>query len=227
MLKSVSEVVGKISDPKSRESIASMVSPPTILNKSISSERSFAGTSISLSRAKAVAKASGGKLNDVVLALSSGVVRRYLLEHGALPAKSLTAAVPISLREEGNTDANNQVFGMICSIATNIEDPKGRLQAIIAQSTKSKEMSHPLRALMPQVSNVSMLGAPILVQILALLYSRSRSLRRAAAGGQYHGLQRAGAAADALCGGRRTAAHLPGVDLDPWDRAQHHRAELP
>ncbi len=57
MLKSVSDVVGKISDPKSRDSIASMVSPPTILNKSISSERSFAGTSISLSRAKAVAKA--------------------------------------------------------------------------------------------------------------------------------------------------------------------------
>ncbi|MBR1212736.1 wax ester/triacylglycerol synthase family O-acyltransferase [Bradyrhizobium sp. JYMT SZCCT0180] len=173
MLKSVSEVVGKISDPKSRDSIASMVSPPTVLNKAISSERSFAGTSISLSRAKAVAKASGGKLNDVVLALSSGVVRRYLLQQGALPTKSLTAAVPISLREEGNTEANNQVFGMICSIATNVEDPKGRLEAIIAQSTKSKEMSHPLRALMPQVSNISMLGAPILVQILALLYSRS------------------------------------------------------
>jgi diacylglycerol O-acyltransferase / wax synthase len=173
MLKSVSEVIGKITDPKSRDSIASMVSPPTILNKAISSERSFAGTSISLSRAKTLAKASGGKLNDVVLALSSGVVRRYLLQQGALPTKSLTAAVPISLREEGNTEANNQVFGMICSIATNLEDPKGRLEAIIAQSTKSKEMSHPLRALMPQVSNISMLGAPIVVQILALLYSRS------------------------------------------------------
>ena len=173
MLKSVSEVIGKISDPKSRDSLASMMSPPTILNKSISSERSFAGVSISLSQAKALAKAAGGKLNDVVLAVSSGVVRRYLLENGALPAKSLTAAVPISLREEGNTDANNQVFGMICSIASNVEDPKARLEAIIAQSTKSKEMSHPLRALMPQVSNISMLGAPILVQILALLYSRS------------------------------------------------------
>src|SRR6267142_1352844 len=173
MLKSVSDVVGKISDPKSRDGIASMVSPPTILNKSISSERSFAGVSISLSEAKALAKQAGGKLNDVVLAISSGVVRRYLLERGALPAKSMTAAVPISLREEGNTEANNQVFGMICSIATNIEDPKARLEAIIAQSTKSKEMSHPLRALMPQVSNISMLGAPILVQIMALLYSRS------------------------------------------------------
>jgi diacylglycerol O-acyltransferase / wax synthase len=173
LLKSVSEVVGKIADPKSRDSLAGMMSPSTILNKQISSERSFAGVSIPLSRAKAVAKAAGGKLNDVVLAVSSGVVRRYLLERGALPSKSLTAGVPISLREEGNTDANNQVFGMICSIATNVEDPKTRLETIIAQSTKSKEISHPLRALMPQVSNVSMLGAPILVQILALLYSRS------------------------------------------------------
>jgi WS/DGAT/MGAT family acyltransferase len=173
MARSISDVIGKVTDPKSRDSIASMVSPSTILNKSISSERSFAGTSVSLSRAKALAKQAGGKLNDVVLALSSGVVRRYLLERGALPAKSMTAAVPISLREEGNTDANNQVFGMICSIATNVEDPKARLEAIIAQSTKSKEMSHPLRALMPQVSNISMLGTPILVQILALLYSRS------------------------------------------------------
>ncbi|MGA2993374.1 wax ester/triacylglycerol synthase family O-acyltransferase [Bradyrhizobium sp.] len=173
LLKSVSEVVGKIADPKSRDSIVGMMSPPTLLNKQISSERSFAGVSIPLSRAKAVAKAAGGKLNDVVLAISSGVVRRYLLERGALPSKSMTAAVPISLREEGNTDSNNQVFGMICSIATNVEDPKTRLQTIIAQSTKSKEISHPLRALMPQVSNVSMLGAPIMVQILALLYSRS------------------------------------------------------
>jgi WS/DGAT/MGAT family acyltransferase len=173
LLKSVSEVVGKIADPKSRDSIVGMMSPPTLLNKQISSERSFAGVSISLSRAKAVAKAAGGKLNDVVLAISSGVVRRYLLERGALPSKSMTAAVPISLREEGNTDSNNQVFGMICSIATNVEDPKTRLLTIIAQSTKSKEISHPLRALMPQVSNVSMLGTPIMVQILALLYSRS------------------------------------------------------
>ncbi|WP_338831423.1 wax ester/triacylglycerol synthase family O-acyltransferase [Bradyrhizobium sp. 27S5] len=173
VLKSLSDVVAKVADPRSRESLQAMASPPTILNKAISSERSFAGTSISLSRAKALAKASGGKLNDVVLALASGVVRRYLIGQGALPNKSLTAGVPISLREEGNAESNNQVFGMICSIATDVEDPKKRLETIIAQSTKSKEMSHPLRALVPQVSNISLLGAPIVVQVLALLYSRS------------------------------------------------------
>lgn len=139
MLKSLSDVAGKIADPKSRESLTSMASPPTILNKSISSERSFAGVSVSLSQVKALAKRSGGKLNDVVLALSSGVVRRYLLSQNALPNKSLTAGVPISLREEGNADSNNQVFGMICSLASDIADPKARLEAIIAQSSKSKK----------------------------------------------------------------------------------------
>ncbi len=173
MLKSVSEIVSRVADPKSREGLSSMISPATIFNKSISSERSFAAVSVSLPQAKAVAKQAGGKLNDVVLAVSSGVLRRYLLERGALPARSLTAGVPISLREEGNTEANNQVFGMVCSLATHIADPKERLLAIIAESTKSKEMSHPLRALVPQMSNVSMLGAPMMVQVLALLYSRS------------------------------------------------------
>lgn len=173
MLKSMSDMATKIADPATRKDIGGLMSPSTVLNKSISSERSFAGVSVSLSQAKAIAKASGGKLNDVVMALSSGILRRYLKERGALPAKSLTAGVPISLREEGNTDANNQVFGMVCTLASDIEDPKQRMETIIAQSTKSKEMAHPLRALMPQISNVSMLGAPIVVQVLALLYSRS------------------------------------------------------
>ena len=227
MLKSVSDVVGKISDPKSRDSIASMVSPPTILNKAISSERSFAGTSISLSRAKAVAKASGGKLNDVVLALSSGVVRRYLLERGALPAKSMTAAVPISLREEGNTEANNQVFGMICSIATNIEDPEGAAGG-------DHRAIHQIQG---DVASVAGLHAAGLQHLDARCADPGADhgaalqplgpVERVAAVRQHHGVQRAGAAADAVRRGRGIAAHLPGVDLDPRDRAQHHRAELP
>ena len=172
-VKGISEMVSKLADPSTRENLSKMVSPPTILNRAIASERSFAGVSIPLSRAKALAKQSGGKLNDVVLALCSGVVRQFLIEQNALPDKSMTAAVPISLREEGNKEANNQVFGMICSIASDVADPKKRLETIIAQSTISKEMSHPMRALMPQVSNLSLLGAPMVVQMLALLYSRS------------------------------------------------------
>jgi diacylglycerol O-acyltransferase len=171
--KTVNEIVQKIVDPKSRENLAAMVAPATPLNRSISSERSFAGVTISLSRAKALAKAAGGKLNDVVMAISSGVLRRYLSEQGALPQRSLTAAVPISLREAGDAAANNQVFGMVCSLASDVEDPRERLLTIIQESSKAKEMSSPLRPLIPHLSNIALLGVPMLVQMLALLNSRS------------------------------------------------------
>jgi WS/DGAT/MGAT family acyltransferase len=173
MVKGVAELANRVADPKDRQSLSGMVSPPTIINKSVSSERSFAGVSLSLSQAKAIAKQAGGKLNDVVMAVSSGALRRYLLEEGSLPSRPLTAAVPISLREEGNSDANNQVFGMLCSHATNIADPRERLERIIADSAKSKEMANPLKGVVPNFSSMAMLGAPMVIQVLALLYSRS------------------------------------------------------
>jgi len=73
-----------------------MMSPPTILNKSISSERSFAGVSIPLSAPRRW-RNRPRQAQRRGAAVSSGVVRRYLLERGALPSKSMTAAVPISL----------------------------------------------------------------------------------------------------------------------------------
>jgi WS/DGAT/MGAT family acyltransferase len=171
--KTVNEIVQRALDPKARESVAGLIAPATPLNRAVSSERSFAGVTISLPRAKALAKAAGGKLNDVVMAISSGVLRRYLREQGALPSRSLTAAVPISLREAGDSAANNQVFGMVCQLATDVDDPKERLLAIIRESSKAKEMSSPLRPLIPHLSNIALLGAPMLVQMLALLHSRS------------------------------------------------------
>ena len=171
--KTLSDMAGAALGKETRDQMAALIAPATPLNKAISSERSYAAVTISLSRAKAIAKAAGGKLNDVVLAVSSGVLRHYLLEHAALPDRSLTAAVPISLREEGNQQANNQVFGMVCAIATDIADPRERLEKIIGESTKAKEMTSPLRPLMPHLQSLAPLGAPIVVQMLALLYSRS------------------------------------------------------
>ena len=173
LAKTVSEIVQKALDPKARENVAGMIAPATPLNRAISSERSFAGVTLSLPRAKTLAKAAGGKLNDVVMAVVSGVLRRYLSEEDALPARSLTAAVPISLREAGDAAANNQVFGMVCALASDVEDPKERLLAIVRESSKAKEMSSPLRPLIPHLSNIALLGAPMLVQMLALLHSRS------------------------------------------------------
>jgi diacylglycerol O-acyltransferase / wax synthase len=173
ILKVVNEVGGKIVSPTGIDDLRRMIAPPTPLNGSISSERSYGAVSLSLPRVRAVAAKAGVKLNDVVLAMSSGVLRQHLLNQGALPAKSLTAFVPISTREADDTTASNQVMGMICQLGTDIEDPKKRLETVFAESAKSKELWSPLKHLMPLVTETVALGSPIGIQMLALFYSRS------------------------------------------------------
>jgi len=62
---------------------------------------------------------------------------------------------------------------MICLLGTDIDDPKARLETIFAESTKSKELSSPLKQLMPFVTDTVALGSPIGIQLLSLFYSRS------------------------------------------------------
>jgi WS/DGAT/MGAT family acyltransferase len=150
-----------------------LIAPPTIINGSICSERSYAAVTLPMSRMRAIAAKSGTKLNDVVLAVSSGVLRGHLLEQGALPQKSLTAFVPVSTREAGDTSASNRVMGMICRLNTEIEDPRLRLEAIVADSAKSKELTSPFRQLAPLVEDSIVLGAPLGIQLFSLVYSRS------------------------------------------------------
>jgi diacylglycerol O-acyltransferase len=171
--KVVGDVGGKMTAPGGLGDLKKMMAPPTPLNGSISSERSYAAVSLSMPRVKAVAAKAGVKLNDVVLAMSSGVLRQHLLGQHALPAKSLTAFVPISTRDAGDTSASNQVMGMICVLGTEIEDPKARLETIFAESAKAKELSSPFKQLMPLVTDTVALGAPIGVQMLSMFYSRS------------------------------------------------------
>jgi len=109
-------------DPKSRDSIAAWCRVE-ILNKSISSERSFAGVSISLSRAKVLAKQAGGKLNDVVLAISSGVVGAICWS-AALCREGDDGRGCDFVARRGQHDANNQVVRHDLFDRHNIEDPR-------------------------------------------------------------------------------------------------------
>lgn len=173
MMSAAAKNLPALFDPSRLSDLRNMVAPKTPLNKSISSERAFATITLPLSRVKAVGKAAGGSINDMVLALSAGILRRYLMESDSLPPRSLSAGVPISLREEGNANATNQVFAMVCQLATHIEDPKERLTTIIAESTKAKAMVSPFKDFVPLMTNASTLGLPMAAQVLALLYSRS------------------------------------------------------
>ena len=173
MMSAYSTALTNAFKPGSLKQLELLSAPSTPLNMAISSERSFAGITLPLARVKAVAAKAGGKVNDVVLALSSAIVRRYLLESDALPKKTLTAFVPISAREQGNAEMKNQVFGMVCPLGTNVDDPKERLDTIITEATKAKELSIPMRSLVPAFSDIPTFGTPMLLQLLALYYGRS------------------------------------------------------
>ena len=162
VLKEIPPMVRTLVDPRILSDLVSRTSPKTPINRAISSERSFAGIS-----------PADVKLNDVVLAISSGALRRYLIAENALPTTSMTAFVPISLRKPGDTTQENQVIAMISSLASDIEDSKARLVAIAVDAKRSKELIDPFRTMMPLYSDSSILGAPIYARVLAILYSRS------------------------------------------------------
>jgi diacylglycerol O-acyltransferase / wax synthase len=146
--------------------------PRTMLNVAITNQRSFAGRTIPLAEAKFIGKTLGGSLNDVVMCTTAGALRRYLREYNDLPAKSLVAAVPVSLREAGDSSANNQVSMVLNTLATDIKDPVERLRAIHTASNANKAMMGRVKTAIP--TDFPMLGAPWLVSGLASLFGRSR-----------------------------------------------------
>lgn len=103
--------------------LVSLLAPKTPFNRTITAERTFAARSVSLMDAKLISKATGAKINDIVMAICGGALRTYLSQKHKLPDAPLVAFVPISLRASGNTELNNQVFGMNCPLATNYGDP--------------------------------------------------------------------------------------------------------
>ncbi len=153
-------------------SLPQLIAPKTPFNGTIGAARSYVARSVPLSEAKAVAKATGTTINDVVMAISSGALRAYLNRRRALPDAALVAFVPISLREAGNKDLNNQVFGMNCPLATNYGDPMKRLQIINRDSRSSKTVAGGLKELSPR--DYTVLGAPMLLPGLMQLYGATR-----------------------------------------------------
>jgi diacylglycerol O-acyltransferase / wax synthase len=121
------------------------LTPKSIFNVSISSQRSFAARSLPLGPLKRVAKQAGVKLNDVVLAVCSGALRTYLMGRNALPDKTMTAIVPVSLRDASMPTVANQNALFVCSLASHIEDPHERLMSIFASSTAQKKHVNQLR----------------------------------------------------------------------------------
>jgi WS/DGAT/MGAT family acyltransferase len=120
--------------------------PRTRFNSPISAQRVFGGVWLPLSDVKAIKHhVEGATVNDVVLAVCAGAVRGYLDDKDELPDKTLTAMVPISVRDtvEGG---GNQVSAMLVPLATDEQDALTRLGAIRESTVRTKEQSKAMGA---------------------------------------------------------------------------------
>ena len=173
-LPSTLKLAGEISSPSKlknlRDSI--LLAPRTPFNQQISSTRSFATVSVPSAMVKRVARGFNVSLNDVVMAMCSGALREMLEKVQQLPKQSLIAAMPVSLRNKGNTDSNNQISMVQCSLATDIADPLLRLQAIRISTAQIKDRVAAFKNMIP--TDFPGLAAPIWASGLSRIWASGR-----------------------------------------------------
>lgn len=121
--------------------------PPTPLNRPINGQRAWNVALLELPRVKRLKTLMGCTVNDVVLAICAGALRRYLEAKGALPAEPLVTMVPVSTRTaaEKNT-MGNQVSAMFLQLATDIADPVERLRQLARNAAVGKTYQGAVRA---------------------------------------------------------------------------------
>jgi diacylglycerol O-acyltransferase / wax synthase len=114
--------------------------PKTRFNDTVELERVWNSAILDVNRVKALRKAvDGATLNDVILAICAGALRRYLLEKNELPTKPLVAMVPVSTRTAQEKNAmGNKVSAMYIQLATDEEDPVRRLKKIYVNTQVGK-----------------------------------------------------------------------------------------
>ncbi|GGG37247.1 WS/DGAT/MGAT family O-acyltransferase [Bizionia arctica] len=144
--------------------------PITIFNGSISAKRTWGTAILSFDRINSLRKVMGGSINDMILVICAGAIRRYLIEREKLPLHPLVANVPISIRNENSSDMNNQIANMMIQLATHIEDPLERLEYIQEQTMLGKSRHNTLGAkTLAKMADVVPFG---LANLAAGLYSK-------------------------------------------------------
>ena len=116
------------------------MAPKAPWNAAIDGKRTLAGTCFSLSALKAIRKATGTKINDVILAITADALNRYLARHEVELNGPMIAGCPVSLRRPGDRTMNNQVTMMSVSLENDVSDPIKRLSSIHAASKAAKAM---------------------------------------------------------------------------------------
>ena len=126
---------------RNETSTLALYAPRTILNTEITASRRFAAQDWPIERLRAIGKATGTTLNDVVLAMCSGAMRTYLSDLDALPETTLIAMVPVGLHAKSRTTSSggNAVGSIMVKLGTDLPDAESRLKAIHASMRDGKD----------------------------------------------------------------------------------------
>lgn len=157
-----------------RAMAAPFSAPPTVLNGKLTAERKIAFARLELADVKKVAHHFGVKVNDVALSLVGGQSRQFFLERGQLPAKSLTALVPVSAHGLSDSTAHNQVSGIHARLQTDIADPVERLRRVAEASVVDKEHSAAMGTLLNDWGEVI---GPLPLSLAKRVYARLTRFR--------------------------------------------------
>jgi len=154
---------------RNETSALSLYAPRTILNQQITGSRRFAAQDWPVERLRAIGKATGTTINDVVIAMCSGAMRAYLLDLDELPDTSLVAMVPVGLNAKqsqvASADGGNAVGSIMVKMGTELADPGARLRSVHHSMKAGKEA---LSSMTPiQIVAMSALGqAPAILPVM-------------------------------------------------------------
>lgn len=145
--------------------------PPTPWNASVSPNRRFAMRSISLANVKALKDATGGTINDIVMAMCTGALREYLLRRDQLPDEPLRAMVPVSTRTGDEEDVwTNRVAAIVAELPTNCADPVERVALCRAAMNQAKRQFELIPA--ETMMEASQVASPVIAASAIRLVSR-------------------------------------------------------
>lgn len=144
--------------------------PMTLLNGQLTPQRRFDSTSLPLDEIKAVKERHGVTVNDVILAVCAGALRRWLLTHDALPEVPLIAQVPVSTRDAGYRQGDGtKVSNMSVPLRTDVHDPARRLHSIHVAAQNAKALRRALSG--SKTVDITDAVSPALVNLAARTYT--------------------------------------------------------
>jgi WS/DGAT/MGAT family acyltransferase len=151
---------------RSGETSLPFSAPQTLFNNvAQSSARRYANCELPLADIKAIAKQTGTTVNDVVTTVIDDALHHYLRDHRAGIDRPLVSLMAMSVRNENQAAAGNQVSAELVTMGQPKADIRERLEEIHESIARVKQKSARLPITVRQFYSVLVFGSSALSDI--------------------------------------------------------------